>query len=147
LLFACRRYLQLVLLLAGLLTLMTAAYSSGAFRAPARSAGNPADTPSGYTITNVSYGLRAGDPRQIDSVRFDLHMNGDLAPKTKVQAKLIRSSSIYTSCSNIPARSTSWQCPVSGVTVAQADELTVRVVSTPQPPYSYWLPIIGRPAT
>jgi hypothetical protein len=141
---ALRRHLQFALLLAGLLALATAAYSSGAFRTPAPRAGSSADAPSGYTVSNVDYTLSAGDPRRIAKVTFALSAEGGLAPGSTVQAKLVRSSSSYTSCANIPLGSATWECPFGSVTVAEADQLMVRVRSTPKPDYKLWLPIIRR---
>jgi hypothetical protein len=144
-LFALRRHLQLALLLAGLLALSTAAYGSGVFHAPAPRAGGPADAPSGYTVTNVAYTLSAGDPHRIARVTFALLAQGSLAPGAMVQAKLIRSSSSYSTCANIPSGSTTWDCPIGGVTVAEADQLAVRVGPTPDAGHRLWLPIIKLP--
>jgi hypothetical protein len=44
-----------------------------------------------------------------------------------VRAKLLSSSSNYASCINTPAGSQSWVCPISGVTVAAADQLMIDV--------------------
>ena len=128
---ALRRHLQLALLLAGLLALATAAYSS-------------ADAPSGYTVSNVDYTLSTGDPRHIAKVTFALSAEGGLAPGSTVQVKLIRSRSSYTSCANIPPGSIIWECPVGSVAVAEADQLAVRVTSMLKPDYKLWLPIIRR---
>src|SRR5262249_25024961 len=109
------------MLLAGLLVLATTAYSSGVFHIPAPRASGPA-APSGYTVTNVDYTLSAGDPRRIAKVAFVLLAQGGLAPGATVQAKLIRSSSTYAACANIPAGSSTWECPIGRVTVAEADQ-------------------------
>jgi hypothetical protein len=137
---ALRRHLQLALLLAGLLALATAVY--GAFRAPAPRAASPTNAPSGYTVTNVAYTLSAGDPRRIARVAFALSVEGGLAPGAMVQAKLVRSSSSYTACANSPPGSAAWECPFGGITVAEADQLAVRVTSLPDPGHKLWLPII-----
>ena len=139
-----RRHLQLALLLAGLLALATAAYGSGAFGPPTPRPGSTADAPSGYIVSNVDYTLSAGDPRRIAKVTFALSAEGGLALGSTVQAKLIRSSSSYTSCINIPSGSAIWECPVGSVAVAEADQLAVRVRSTLKPDYKLWLPIIRR---
>jgi hypothetical protein len=141
---ALRRHLQLALLLAGLLALATAAYGSGAFRTPAPRAGSAADAPSVYTVSNIDYTLSAGDVRHIAKVTFALSAEGGLAPGSIVQAKLVRSSSSYTWCANTPPGSATWECPVGSVTVAEADQLAVRVRSTVKDGYKLWLPIIRR---
>ncbi|HET9222510.1 MAG TPA: hypothetical protein VFO07_08405 [Roseiflexaceae bacterium] len=141
---ALRHHLQLALLLAGLLVLATAAYTSGAFRAPASRSGSVNDALSGYTVSNVNYALSAGDPRRIAKVTFALDTDGGLAQGATVQAKIVRSSSAYSSCINIPPGSSTWECPVGGVAVAEADQLAVRVGGPPSPGYKLWLPIIRR---
>jgi hypothetical protein len=140
---ALRHHLQLALLLAGLLALATAAYTSGAFRAPAPRSGSSSDALSRYTVSNINYALSAGDPRRIAKVTFALHTDGGLAQGATVQAKIVRSSSSYSSCTNIPPGSSTWECPFS-VAVAEADQLAVRVGGPPSPSYKLWLPIIRR---
>jgi hypothetical protein len=142
---ALRRYLQIALLLAGLLAVAATAYSSGVFGAPTPRASGPADTPSGYTVTNVAYTLSTSDPRRIAKVAFALLAQDGLAPGATVQAKLIRSSSTYAACANIPAGSTSWECPIGGVTVGEADQLAIRVGPAPDAGHRLWLPIIRLP--
>jgi hypothetical protein len=143
---AFRRHLQLVLVLAGLLALATAAYGFGAtFRTPAPPAGSAAAAPSGYTATNIAYTLSAGDPRRIARVTFALLPESGLAPGATVQAKLIRSSSAYVSCANIPAGSPTWECPIGGVPVAEADQLAIRVGGARSFDHVLWLPIITLP--
>ncbi len=132
------------MLLAGLLVLATTAYSSGVFHIPAPRASGPS-APSGYTVTNVDYTLSAGDPRRIAKVAFVLLAQGNLAPGATVQAKLIRSSSTYAACANIPAGSSTWECPIGGVTVAEADQLAIRVGPAPDAGHRLWLPIIRLP--
>jgi hypothetical protein len=129
------------LLLAGLLALATAAYGSGTFRAPAPGAGGSTAGSIGYIVSNVAYTLRSGDPRRIARATFTLHADGGLVPGTTVQAKLVQASSLYSSCTNTPAGSATWECPFD-VMVAEADQLAVRVGSTPLPSYRLWLPII-----
>ena len=140
-----RRHLQLALLLAGLLALATTASSSGLLGAPAPRASGPANAPSGYTVTNVIYTLNAGDPRRIARVTFALLAPGGLAPGATVQAKLIQSSSTYATCANIPTGTTTWECPSGGVTVAEADQLAIRVGPAPDAGHRLWLPIIRVP--
>lgn len=136
------RYLQVALLLAGLLALATAAYGFGArFRAPAPRAGG-ANAPSGYTVTNVTYTLSASDPRRLARVTFALSAEGGLPPRATVQAKVISSSSIYALCDNVPAGSATWECPFNSVLVAQASQLAIRVGSAPDAGHRLWLPIV-----
>jgi hypothetical protein len=90
----------------------------------------------------VAYTLSAGDPRRIARVTFALSTESGLAPGATVQAKLIRSSSVYASCANVPPGSATWQCPVGGVTVTEADQLAIRVGKAPDAGHRLWLPII-----
>jgi hypothetical protein len=143
---AFRRHLQFVLLLAGLLALATAAYGFGAaFRAPAPRADGPADVPSGYTVTNIAYTLSAGDPGRIVGVTFALLPESGVAPGATVQAKLVRSSSAYVPCANLPAGSATWECAFSDVPVAEADQLAIRVGGAPDTGHRLWLPLVTQP--
>jgi hypothetical protein len=130
------------MLLAGMLAVGATAYSSGMFHVPAPRASSPAAAPSGYTVTNVAYTLSTGDPRRIARVTFALQEQGGLAPGATVQAKLVQSSSAYATCANIPVGSTSWDCPIGGVTVAEANQLAIRVGPAPDAGHRLWLPVI-----
>lgn len=139
--FALRRHLHLAILLAGLLTLATVAYASGALRAAAPLPNDVAIS-SGYTVSNVSYTLNSSDPRRIAKVTFALRAPSGLAAGTTVQAKLVRTSTTFFPCNNTPPDSATWACIISNVTVVQADELAVRV--EPAPSYQLWLPIVRK---
>jgi hypothetical protein len=141
---ALRRHLQLALL-AGLLALVTAAYGFGAaLRTPVPAASGAVEVPSGYTVTNIAYTLSAGDPGRIARVTFALIPESGLAPGTTVRAKLVRASSTYVSCANVPAGSATWECPLSGVLVAKADQLAIRIGGgAPDARHTLWLPLVS----
>ena len=86
---------------------------------PASTAGAGAGAISGYTITNIAYGLNATTPTNLDSVSFTI------APTTAttVKAQLAAAGSWY-SCSNT-AGSVSCNTTSPQATVAAATQLTV----------------------
>jgi hypothetical protein len=62
-----------------------------------------------------------------------------------VRVKLIGAGSSYFACVNSPLGSASWQCAVSGVPVAAADQLTIDAIGSAAPPnHVLWLPLIRR---
>jgi hypothetical protein len=141
-LFASRRHLQLLAILGWLLLLVTAAYGfTSASRAPAPQPG----AAGGYVVSDVAYTLGSADPTHISKVRFTLTPASPLPPSAAVQAKLIGGSSTFFSCSNLPPDSTTWECAIRGVSVAAADQLSIRVI-VPQgePKYRVWLPMVWR---
>ncbi len=93
---------------------------------PAGRAGDGAGAVSGYTVSNVKYGLNASNPGNIDSVTFDVAGGGK--PST-VKAKLAGSGSTwYSSCtSSSTASPYSFTCATTApqATVASTDELRV----------------------
>jgi hypothetical protein len=134
-----------ILLLAGLLALVTVAYGFGAALQPLPAApARASDVPSGYTVSNVRYTLSAGDPRIVGKVTFTLDAAASLAPGATVQAKLIRSSGTYSTCANIPAGSTTWQCQSGGAHVADVDQLAIRVGGPVTTSHTHWLPLLSR---
>lgn len=86
---------------------------------PASTAGAGAGAISGYTITNIAYGLNATTPTNLDSVSFTI------APTTAttVKAQLAAAGTWY-SCSNT-AGSVSCNTTSPQATVAAATQLTV----------------------
>jgi hypothetical protein len=138
-----RRHFQLIPLAIWLLFLSTGAYAvsqlGGAPAAP------PEDLAGGYTVTNISYTLSPADPRRIASVAFTIAPSLSTARVAAVRAKLVSASASYSACANVPAGSKRWSCPISGVTIAAADLLTVDVSEAPAAPkYLLRLPLVRR---
>lgn len=106
------------------LILSTVAYGfAAANTVPSSSAGDGSGTITGYTISGVNYTLNATNPANIDKVTFTVTpASGASAPVT-VKAKLVSSSSTYSTCVNVGG--TTWDCTVTGVTALAADELRV----------------------
>ena len=88
---------------------------------PGSNAGQGAQTVAGYTVSNVHYNLNASDPRNVDSVQFDLAP----APPagSTIRAKIQAAATSFATCTLAGARAT---CPTGG-TAATADELNVIV--------------------
>jgi len=80
-----------------------------------------------YRVSNIAYTLGAADPSGISRVRFTLIPSSPSAQIATVRVKLISSSSIYSTCMNVPAGSQSWACQIGGVAVAAADQLKLDV--------------------
>lgn len=89
---------------------------------PVTRAGAGARPVSGYTVTNVHYNLNATDPRNIDSVTFDVDVGPPAGAAMKV--KLESAGTAWYGCS---ARGVTLTCDttVPQVTAAVADELAV----------------------
>jgi len=116
--------LRTLALLALLLVLSAVAYGfAAANTVPDSGAGDGSGTITGYVISNVRYTLNATNPANIDSVSFTVTPGGTAAAPTSVKAKLVSTTSTYSSCTNTSG--TTWSCAVSGVTAQQADELRV----------------------
>jgi hypothetical protein len=115
--------LRLLASFALLLILSAAAYGfAAANTVPASGAGDGAGAITGYTISNVQYALNATTPANIDSVSFTVTPGGSAAAPTTVKAKLVSSSTSYSTCS---LSGSTWTCTFTGVTAAAADELRV----------------------
>lgn len=102
------------------LIVMLATYAFAATNTvPDTYAGEGASTTSGYTVTNVVYGLNGTTPSNIDSVTFNLN-----AAATVVKVRLVTTGSYY-SCTNTSG--TTWTCNTTSpqVTVSAANELRV----------------------
>ena len=117
-----RRRRGVAIILAAAVAMAFAAYAFTATNTvPATSAGDGSGAISGYTITNVQYQLEAANPANIDSVTFTTS-----ASAGQVRAKVVASSTTYTSCSGGP---TSWTCDfATNPTVVSADQLRVIAV-------------------
>jgi hypothetical protein len=115
--------LRLLASIAMLLILSAAAYGfAAANTVPASGAGDGAGTITGYTVGAVKYNLNATNPANIDSVSFTLAPVGAAGAPTTVQAKLVSTSTTYSTCT---LASATWTCNVTGVTALAADELRV----------------------
>jgi hypothetical protein len=116
--------LRTLAMIALLLVLSAAAYGfAAANTVPNSGAGDGSGTITGYVITDVRYTLNATNPANIDSVSFTVTPGGTAAAPTSVKAKLVSTSSTYSSCTNTAG--TTWSCAVTGVTALAADELRV----------------------
>ncbi len=117
------RHLLLPLAVAVTLGLVTYALTASN-TVPVTKAGAGAGIISGYSVTNVRYQLNATDPRNIDSVTFDL----DTAPPggSTIRIKLQSGGSSWYACTSVGA-ATSCNTTAPQATAAAADELTVVV--------------------
>jgi hypothetical protein len=110
--------LTIVATVAVSLVFATAAFAfAAANTVPATTSGSGSNTISGYTITNVSYGLDTTTPTNIDTVTFTLSP----AAATTVKIQLVTGGSWY-SCTDSTG---SVSCTTTGATVAAANSLTV----------------------
>ena len=141
-----RRQVQVMPLLIWLLLCSTGAYALAQLSStPTAPPAGLAGATSGYSVSHIAYALSAADPRSIGSVKFTITPSFANAPIATVRAKLISSSSNYSTCVNTPAGSQGWICPISGVTVAAADQLMLDVGELPTGPgVQLYLPIIQR---
>ncbi|KPV48929.1 hypothetical protein SE17_35435 [Kouleothrix aurantiaca] len=107
------------------LLLSLAAYGfAAANTVPVSSAGDGQNTISGYTVSSVTYTLNSTTPSTIDSVSFTITPAAGGNAPANVKAKLVSSSSTWTSCTNTSG--TTWSCaPSGGVSASSADELRV----------------------
>jgi hypothetical protein len=128
------------------LLLLTGAYAftqlnSLSANSPARSAAGA----SGYSVSKITYTLSNTHPGSIASVRFVITPGLPSARIATVRAKLVSSSSSYFACANVPTGSQGWSCPMSGVTIASADQLMLDVgEQSPAPGYKLRLPVMRR---
>lgn len=94
---------------------------------PASKAGDGAGAISGYTVSNIKYNLNASDPRNLDSVTFDV----DVAPPAGAtkKIKLVAAGATWYTCTNVGVAFT---CATTApqATVAPADELRVVVTQS-----------------
>lgn len=106
--------------------------------------GEPAPTVSGYAVAEIRYTL-AADPSQIASVAFRITPYSAQERIDSVQVRLVSSSAATARCTNAPAGTPRWECPLGGVALAAADQLKVIVVAPPDYPNNpVWLPIVRR---
>lgn len=90
---------------------------------PETGAGQGAGTISGYTVTNVTYGLNT-DPTVVDSVSFDLAATSGAGTPTTVKVRVVTTGNWYTCTAGTPP---AWSCDVSAdsIQVSTMDELNV----------------------
>lgn len=88
---------------------------------PGSKAGDGSGTVSGYTISNVHYGLKTADPTKIDSVTFDLSSTPASGSTIKVKV-----DGSWYSCTNVVAAVTC-DTSTSSPSVVTTDSLQVVV--------------------
>jgi hypothetical protein len=114
-----------VLAFAGLVAVAGSGYAA-ANTVPASKAGDGAGAISGYTVSQIKYGLNSTNPANIDTVSFVL----DSAPASgsTVKVKLISAGSTWYSCSlGTPLTNVSCTTTSPQATAATATELRVVV--------------------
>jgi hypothetical protein len=110
-----------IIVIALILSVTTYAFAA-ANSVPTTSAGDGAGAISGYTITNIAYGLYATDNSKIGTVTFTITP----AAASTVKITLTSGSTTYITCTNTAG---SVSCPVNGsVSVTSADSLRVIAV-------------------
>jgi hypothetical protein len=111
----------------GAIVAVTASGFAAANTVPASKGGDGAGTISGYTVSNIKYTLNASDPRNVDSVTFDV----DTAPPAGAtkKIKLVAAGSTWYTCTNV---TTAFTCATTSpqATVATADELRVVIAQS-----------------
>jgi hypothetical protein len=140
------RHIQVIPLLIWFLLFSAGAYAFAQLNStPAAPAAGLASAASGYSISHIVYALSAADPTRIGSVKFTITPSSANARIATVRAKLISLSSSYSACVNISAGSQAWVCPISGVTVAAADQLMLDVNELPVGPgFHLFVPAVRR---
>ncbi len=112
--------LRLIIVLAAAIAVGSSVYAfAAANTVPATTAGAGSGAISGYTVSNVAYGLNAATPTNLDSLTFTI------APTTAttVKAQLAAAGTWYT-CGNV-AGAVTCNTTVPQATVAAATQLTV----------------------
>jgi hypothetical protein len=123
-----RHHAQVMPLLIWFLLFSTGAYALTQLSStPAAPPAPLAGAASGYSVSNIVYAVSDADPSSIGSVKFTITPSSANARIATVRAKLISFSSSYSTCVNTSAGSQGWACPISGVTVAAADQLMLDV--------------------
>jgi hypothetical protein len=89
---------------------------------PESGAGDGSADISGYTITNIDYALEALNPKNIDSVSFDIAPTAGAGDPEIVKVQLVDGGSWF-DCTDQGGGN--WLCDVTSVTVLAADQLTV----------------------
>jgi hypothetical protein len=111
-------FIVLIVLLISSTTYAFAAANTG----QVSTAGDGANTVSGYTITNIDYALNAVNPSALDAVSFTLD-----ADAHTVKVKLNAAGSNWYICDNLTNHD--WSCHTPGAMVAEIDQLRVTASS------------------
>jgi hypothetical protein len=91
---------------------------------PATKAGDGSGNITGYTVSGITYTLRAADPSYIDKWSFTLD-----SAATQVQSKLVAASASYTTCTIVGGTAVTCDpAPAAEPTVVSVDGL--RVIAT-----------------
>ena len=117
------RSLRLAVLGIGIVVITSVSYMFAATNTvPATSAGDGSAAISGYTISNVVYGLNAGSPQNIDQVTFDVDV--DPTGSTTMKIQLDNPSGAWYTCTNVTVALT---CVTTApqAAVVTADQLRV----------------------
>jgi hypothetical protein len=77
---------------------------------------------SGYTITNIDYTLNGSNPKNTDSLSFDIAPTAGAGDPVTVKVQLVDGGSWF-DCTDQGGGT--WSCTVTGVTALAADQLTV----------------------
>lgn len=110
---------RILLITAVLLVLATATYAfAAANTVPTSYAGDGNNTISGYTVSNIHYGLASGDPTTIGSVTFTLNN-----PAAEVHVSL--NNGTISSCTSTDTLN--WSC--AGLNVSAASAANLRVIA------------------
>jgi hypothetical protein len=125
---AVYRQLKLLAMPARLILLAALAYglaSANPLAPPQRTAAPAAS----YAISGIHYTLDSADPGSLARLTFQIAPNPPAA--AVVRARLVSSSDVFFLCSNIPAGSPAWECPLQGVPLKAADLLTIEIGEQP----------------
>lgn len=109
---------KMFVVVVAMLVFATAAYAfAAANTVPASYAGEGSGAISGYTVSNIVYTYDTANPSNVTDVDFDLN-----AAASSVDASLTAGGALQ-GCTNTGG--TSWNCPITGVTVTAATSLRV----------------------
>ena len=111
----------------GAIMAVTASGFAAANTVPTSKGGDGAGTVSGYIVSNIKYTLNASDPRNIDSVTFDVDTAPAVGATKKI--KLVAAGSTWFTCTNV---TTAFTCATTApqATVAASDELRVVIAQS-----------------
>jgi hypothetical protein len=90
---------------------------------PDSKAGDGAGAVSGYTVSNVHYGLNSTDPTSADSVTFTL--NGTVADGSTFKAQLVDGGTWYSCTAATASGTTTGTCTTTGQAVLPMDTLHI----------------------
>ena len=102
--------------------------------------GDDTDTRTGFVVSAVSYTLHPTQPLNLASVQFAVTPPERASVPTGVQAQVVRDGTWFP-CMQKPGSPT-WICPLAGVSIADADTLTVLPLM--QYEQQVYLPLVSR---